>query len=142
MIFNSQVLLDFIMINDGYLLFSSRIGPTSLQITTHVIVGLCGAGLNILVMCAYLKEWFDLKTSIHHQKEPKKTCKNMYLGHFYQDWKWVQYSTACVTQIFHTRRTILDPLPVLIEMTQIHFLACFFGLFLMVDRSFQVEPFL
>jgi len=33
----------------------------------------------------------------------------------------------------HTRRTILDPLPVLIEMTQIHALACFFGLFLMVD---------
>ena len=27
----------------------------------------------------------------------QKTCKNMYLGHFYQDWKWVQYSTACVT---------------------------------------------
>ena len=26
----------------------------------------------------------------------------------------------------HTRRTILDPLPVLIEMTQIHVLACFF----------------
>ena len=31
----------------------------------------------------------------------QKTCKNMYLGHFYQDWKWVQYSTACVKDLRH-----------------------------------------
>ena len=52
-------------------------------------------------------------------------------------------STVCPYTIpYHTHCTILDSLPVLIEMTQIHVLACFFGLFLMVDRSFQVEPFL
>ena len=45
-------------------------------------------------------EWFDLKSFINHQKEPKKTCKNMYSSNFYQDWKWVKFIETCVTQIF------------------------------------------